>query len=37
VFGSPRQAAISIAFLLLTSFGPGMVKTWLTDAPATFS
>ena len=30
VFGSPREAAISIAFLLLTYFAPGMLKTWLT-------
>ncbi|MEU8118751.1 hypothetical protein AB0C21_08570 [Spirillospora sp. NPDC049024] len=29
-YGSPREAAISIAFLLLTYFGPGMVKAWLT-------
>ncbi|WP_205718226.1 hypothetical protein [Actinomadura sp. WMMA1423] len=29
-YGSPRNAAISIAFLLLTYFGPGMVKAWLT-------
>lgn len=30
VFGSPRRAGVSLAFLLLTYFGPGMVKTWLT-------
>ncbi|WP_433229168.1 hypothetical protein [Actinomadura formosensis] len=29
-YGSPREAAVSIAFLLLTYFGPGMVKVWLT-------
>ncbi|MEV3921202.1 hypothetical protein [Actinomadura coerulea] len=29
-YGSPREAAVSLAFLLLTYFGPGMVKAWLT-------
>ncbi|GGT69594.1 hypothetical protein GCM10010177_28810 [Actinomadura citrea] len=29
-YGSLREAVISIAFLLLTYFGPGMVKAWLT-------